>query len=79
MILFQYILSLFNALGGAASLLLLLVPVGRIIFTYPEQSVLALQCPTSAEGKLDRAGKDFFVLLLRPEHFLQFVLSGFNS
>ncbi|XP_054269078.1 uncharacterized protein LOC128990629 [Macrosteles quadrilineatus] len=49
---FKYILSLFNALGGATSLFLLLVPVGRIIFTYPDRSVLAVSCPSNAEGML---------------------------
>ncbi|XP_046673323.1 uncharacterized protein LOC124362668 [Homalodisca vitripennis] len=49
---FKYILSLFNALGGGISLLLLLVPVGRINFTYPDRAILAVTCPTNAEGML---------------------------
>ncbi|KAK9504834.1 hypothetical protein O3M35_009014 [Rhynocoris fuscipes] len=37
---FKIILSLFSALGGAASLLLLLVPVGRVLISYPEYTIL---------------------------------------
>lgn len=41
---FQFLLSVFNALGGATSLLLLLVPVGRVTFSYPDEVLLNLQC-----------------------------------
>lgn len=39
---FKIILSLFSALGGAASLLLLLVPVGRIVLNYPTRTLIQL-------------------------------------
>lgn len=37
-------LSFFSSLGGAAALLLLLVPVGRVTVKYPEQIVMDLGC-----------------------------------
>uniref|UniRef100_A0A1B6CUD4 Major facilitator superfamily (MFS) profile domain-containing protein n=1 Tax=Clastoptera arizonana TaxID=38151 RepID=A0A1B6CUD4_9HEMI len=51
---FKFILAVFNGLGGATSLLLLLVPVGRITFTYPERTILSLGCPNnSSDGLLN--------------------------
>uniref|UniRef100_A0A0A9W421 Major facilitator superfamily domain-containing protein 6-A n=1 Tax=Lygus hesperus TaxID=30085 RepID=A0A0A9W421_LYGHE len=44
---FKVILSLFSALGGLASLLLLLVPVGRINITYPNDTILELNTAQS--------------------------------
>ncbi|KAL1123137.1 hypothetical protein AAG570_002225 [Ranatra chinensis] len=41
---FKVILSLFSALGGAVSLLLLMVPVGRVVITYPQRTLLQLAC-----------------------------------
>ncbi|XP_058802844.1 uncharacterized protein LOC131670884 [Phymastichus coffea] len=40
---FKILLSLFSALGGAAALLLLLVPVGRANMQYPDSIVLATE------------------------------------
>lgn len=37
-------LSFFSSLGGAAALLLLLVPVGRVTVKYPDQLVMDLGC-----------------------------------
>lgn len=37
-------MAFFSGLGGASSLLLLLVPVGRITLTYPDQAVLQVAC-----------------------------------
>ncbi|XP_073990994.1 uncharacterized protein [Rhodnius prolixus] len=44
---FKIILSLFSGLGGAASLLLLLVPVGRILISYPENTILEINANLS--------------------------------
>lgn len=41
---FQILLACFSAVGGASALLLLLVPVGRITLTYPNQEVLQVSC-----------------------------------
>ncbi|XP_057330117.1 uncharacterized protein LOC130670705 [Microplitis mediator] len=41
---FKIMLSFFSSLGGAAALLLLLVPVGRVTVKYPEQIVMDLGC-----------------------------------
>nr|CAD7448166.1 unnamed protein product [Timema bartmani] len=41
---FKILLSIFSSLGGGAALLLLLVPVGRITFTYPEKLIMDLSC-----------------------------------
>lgn len=41
---FQVLLAVFSALGGVGSLLLLLVPVGRITITYPENIVFGVSC-----------------------------------
>lgn len=38
------LLALFSSVGGASALLLLLVPVGRITLTYPEQAILQVSC-----------------------------------
>jgi hypothetical protein len=40
----QILLSIFSSLGGAASLLLLLVPVCRVTVTYPERVILDVGC-----------------------------------
>ncbi|XP_014252834.1 uncharacterized protein LOC106668510 [Cimex lectularius] len=47
---FKILLSLFSGLGGAASLLLLLVPVGRITISYPNSTVMELD---SIQGEID--------------------------
>lgn len=44
MLLLQVLLAFFSSVGGASALLLLLVPVGRITLTYPEQAVLQVSC-----------------------------------
>lgn len=49
----QILLSVFSSLGGAASLLLLLVPVGRVPVTYPDRVVLDIGCGLQQEGYLD--------------------------
>jgi hypothetical protein len=49
----QILLSVFSSLGGAASLLLLLVPVGRVHVTYPDRVVLDVGCGLQQEGYLD--------------------------
>lgn len=49
----QILLSVFSSLGGAASLLLLLVPVGRVPVTYPDRIVLDIGCGLQQEGYLD--------------------------
>ncbi|XP_069689213.1 major facilitator superfamily domain-containing protein 6-like [Periplaneta americana] len=41
---FRILLAIFSALGGAVSLLLLLVPVGRVTVTYPERVILDVGC-----------------------------------
>ncbi|KAJ9578796.1 hypothetical protein L9F63_005004, partial [Diploptera punctata] len=41
---FRILLSIFSALGGGASLLLLLVPVGRVTITYPEKVIFHMGC-----------------------------------
>ncbi|XP_065345528.1 uncharacterized protein LOC135943061 [Cloeon dipterum] len=41
---FRVLLSIFSALGGVSSLLLLLVPVGRFDMSYPTRIPLALGC-----------------------------------
>lgn len=41
---FQTLLAFFSGVGGASALLLLLVPVGRITLTYPNQAVLQVSC-----------------------------------
>jgi hypothetical protein len=51
----QILLSIFSSLGGAASLLLLLVPVGRVTVTYPERVILNVGCAGEADGYLDLA------------------------
>lgn len=50
---FRILLSVFSSLGGAASLLLLLVPVGRVTVTYPERVVLDVGCGLEQDGYLD--------------------------
>lgn len=40
-------LALFSTIGGASALLLLLVPVGRITLTYPNEVVLSLSCTSN--------------------------------
>jgi hypothetical protein len=40
----QILLSVFSSLGGAASLLLLLVPVGRVTVKYPERVIFDVGC-----------------------------------
>lgn len=50
---FRILLSVFSSLGGAASLLLLLVPVGRVPVTYPDRVVLDIGCGLQQEGYLD--------------------------
>lgn len=47
----QILLSLFSSLGGAAALLLLLVPVGRVTLQFPQRVVMDLSCPGS-DGEL---------------------------
>ncbi|XP_014238903.1 major facilitator superfamily domain-containing protein 6-like [Trichogramma pretiosum] len=47
---FKLLLSLFSAFGGAASLLLLLVPIGRITMQFPESVVLSARCQQGAAG-----------------------------
>lgn len=49
----QILLSVFSSLGGATSLLLLLVPVGRVSVTYPDRVVLDIGCGLQQEGYLD--------------------------
>jgi hypothetical protein len=49
----QILLSVFSSLGGAVSLLLLLVPVGRVPVTYPDRVVLDVGCGLQQEGYLD--------------------------
>jgi len=49
----QILLAVFSSLGGAASLLLLLVPVGRVPVTYPDRVVLDIGCGLQQEGYLD--------------------------
>ncbi|KAJ8683434.1 hypothetical protein QAD02_019226 [Eretmocerus hayati] len=44
---FKILLSLFSALGGAAALLLLLVPIGRLQVTFPDDVILGVTCPIS--------------------------------
>ncbi|XP_014276523.1 uncharacterized protein [Halyomorpha halys] len=44
---FKVILALFSGLGGAASLLLLLVPVGRITISYPPRTLLQVSTNAS--------------------------------
>jgi hypothetical protein len=51
----QILLSLFSSLGGAASLLLLLVPVGRVTVTYPDRVILNVGCPGGENRYLDLA------------------------
>ena len=46
----QILLSLFSALGGAAALLLLLVPVGRVTVFFPDNVVLAASCAGGGLG-----------------------------
>jgi hypothetical protein len=43
----------FSSLGGAASLLLLLVPVGRVTVTYPERVIFSVGCGGGRDGYLD--------------------------
>jgi len=50
---FRILLAVFSSLGGAASLLLLLVPVGRVPVTYPDRVVLDIGCGLQQEGYLD--------------------------
>jgi hypothetical protein len=49
----QILLAVFSSLGGAASLLLLLVPVGRVTVNYPERVILDVGCGLEQEGYLD--------------------------
>ncbi|XP_012265072.2 uncharacterized protein LOC105691281 [Athalia rosae] len=48
---FKILLCVFSSLGGAAALLLLLVPVGRVTVKFPERVVMDLGCP-GANGDL---------------------------
>ncbi|KAF7998298.1 hypothetical protein HCN44_009696 [Aphidius gifuensis] len=41
---FKILLSFFSSLGGAAALLLLLVPVGRVTVKYPPHIIMDLEC-----------------------------------
>lgn len=41
---FQILLALFSTLGGLSALLLLVVPIGRITITYPDQLVMGMSC-----------------------------------
>ncbi|GLV43083.1 uncharacterized protein CBL_14239 [Carabus blaptoides fortunei] len=41
---FKILLALFSTLGGLAALLLLIVPIGRITITYPDQLVMGMSC-----------------------------------
>ncbi|KAK0172204.1 hypothetical protein PV328_005551 [Microctonus aethiopoides] len=41
---FKILLSCFSSLGGAAALLLLLVPIGRVTVKYPEHIIMDLSC-----------------------------------
>ncbi|XP_023714958.1 uncharacterized protein LOC111868499 [Cryptotermes secundus] len=50
---FRILLSVFSSLGGAASLLLLLVPVGRVTVTYPERVIFSVGCGGGRDGYLD--------------------------
>lgn len=52
---FRILLSIFSSLGGAASLLLLLVPVGRVTVTYPERVILNVGCAGGGDGYMDLA------------------------
>lgn len=49
---FKLLLALFSSLGGGASLLLLLVPIGRITVTYPERVILDMGCGGLQNGDL---------------------------
>jgi hypothetical protein len=66
----QILLSLFSSLGGAASLLLLLVPVGRVTVTYPDRVILNVGCPGGDNQYLDLAMSEdppcTYVPALRP-------------
>ncbi|XP_068085655.1 major facilitator superfamily domain-containing protein 6 isoform X2 [Anabrus simplex] len=44
---FRILMAIFSALGGAASLLLLIVPVGRVTVPYPDNVHLHLNCGTA--------------------------------
>lgn len=41
---FRILMSIFSTIGGGASLLLLLVPVGRVTITYPDKMILHTGC-----------------------------------
>uniref|UniRef100_A0A8D8T4W9 Major facilitator superfamily domain-containing protein 6 n=1 Tax=Cacopsylla melanoneura TaxID=428564 RepID=A0A8D8T4W9_9HEMI len=41
---FKVLLALFSSLGGCVSLLLLLVPVGRMTITYPDRTIVKFGC-----------------------------------
>ncbi|CAH1964467.1 unnamed protein product [Acanthoscelides obtectus] len=43
---FRVLLSAFSIIGGGSALLLLLVPVGRLTFTFPKELVFGLSCNT---------------------------------
>ncbi|KAI5748555.1 hypothetical protein M8J76_000134 [Diaphorina citri] len=47
---FKVLLALFSSLGGCVSLLLLLVPVGRITITYPERTIVKFGCDFMTGG-----------------------------
>lgn len=49
---FRILLSLFSIVGGGAALLLLLVPIGRITVTYPEDLVFGLTCSSNQSPML---------------------------
>ncbi|XP_039285429.1 uncharacterized protein LOC111051467 [Nilaparvata lugens] len=63
---FRFLLSLFSTLGGAMSLLLLLVPVGRVTINYPEQVLLDLHCSIQTQGALELTIGDENPCLLPP-------------
>lgn len=44
MFLLQILLSIFSVFGGFASLLLLLVPIGRLTVHFPERIIMDLGC-----------------------------------
>ena len=54
----QILLSIFSGLGGAASLLLLLVPVGRVTITYPDKLILNTGCGQNAILELANSGEE---------------------
>ncbi|XP_016840927.1 major facilitator superfamily domain-containing protein 6 isoform X1 [Nasonia vitripennis] len=63
---FKILLSIFSALGGAAALLLLLVPVGRITVSFPDNVVLSASCPT--------AGGDDLIYGMNQDHYCETLL-----